>query len=413
MKQYRIYLIILFSTVIGFVLFEIYKPKPTDWTATFSNKDKIPYGCELLYHLLPDVFPNQKISDERLPFFTKNRKVNLPLKSNYLYIYRYFRADSLSLTKLLDYVQKGNSAFIASENFFGLDDRLHFQTSYVKNLALNDSLSINFINPIIKKSSDYKYQRQSADAYFELKNGIENRNNITVLGKNSMGFPNFIEINFGKGKFFLNTVPMAFTNFNIVNTNCADYAFKALSYLPEQPIFWDEYVNVVSIGKTTKSISKSREVRGENEVAESPFKFIVSQSALKWAYFVTLTTLLIYLIFEGKRRQRVIPIMETPQNTSLQFVEMISSLYYDQKNHKAIADKKITHLFFYIRTKFYLKTTVVDQEFMNDLSSKSGISLQEINDLFEYISFVQNNEYITENQLITLNNHVESFYSNI
>ena len=412
MKQHRIYLILLFSTIIGFILVEIYKPKPIDWTPTFSNKDKIPYGCELLYKVLPNVFPNQKISDEKVSIFSTKRKVKLPPKSTYLYVFSYFRADSLSLVKLLDYVQKGNSVFIASENFFGLDDTLHFQTSYVKYSNINDSTSINFVNPIIRKSSDYKYQNQAADAYFDIKDSTKNRHSFTVLGKNSKGFPNFIRVNFGKGMFFLNTVPMAFTNFYMVKNDNSDYAFKALSYLPEQPIFWDEYVNKMSMGKSVKSISKSREAKGEEDIQESPFKFIVSQPALKWAYFITLSGLLIYLIFEGKRRQRIIPVMETPKNTSLQFVETIGSLYYNQKDHKAIAEKKITHLLAYIRTKFYLKTIEIDQEFKTDLSNKSGISLREINDLFDYISFVQNNDYTTENQLITLNERIENFYKN-
>lgn len=413
MKQHRIYLIVLFITIIGFILIEIYKPKPVDWTPTFSNKDKIPYGCELLYKVLPNIFPNQKISDEKVPIFSKKRKVKLPPKSNYLYVFSYFRVDSLSLVKLLDYVQKGNSVFIASENFFGLDDTLHFQTSYLKDLTINDSASINFVNPFIKKSSDYKYQNQAADTYFEIKDSTKFRESFTVLGKNSKGFPNFIRVNFGKGMFFLNTVPMAFTNFYMVKNDNADYAFKALSYLPEQPIFWDEYVNKMSIGKSIKSISKSREAKGEEDIQESPFKFIVSQPALKWAYFITLFTLLIYLVFEGKRRQRIIPIMETPKNTSLQFVETIGSLYYNQKDHKSIAEKKITHFLAYIRTKFYLKTTEIDQEFKSDLSNKTGISLQEINDLFDYISFVQNNNYIAESQLIILNEQIENFYRNV
>ena len=413
MRQHRIYLIILLSTIIGFILVEIYKPKPIDWTPTFSNKDKIPYGCELLYTVLPTVFPNQKISDEKVPIFGKNRKVKLPPKSNYLYIFSYFRADSLSLVKLLNYVQEGNSVFIASENFFGLDDTLHFQTSYVKDLAINDSASINFVNPVIRKSSNYKYQNQAADTYFEIKDSTKNRNSFTVLGKNSKGFPNFIRVNFGKGMFFLNTVPMAFTNFYMVKNDNSDYVFKALSYLPEQPIFWDEYVNKMSIGKSVKSISKSREAKGKEDSQESPFKFIVSQPALKWAYFITLSALLIYLIFEGKRRQRIIPIMEAPKNTSLQFVETIGSLYYNQKDHKAIAEKKITHLLAYIRTKFYLKTTEIDQVFTSDLSNKSGISLGEITNLFDYIFFVQNNNYIAENQLISLNEQIENFYKNV
>ena len=413
MRQHRIYLIILLSTIIGFILVEIYKPKPIDWTPTFSNKDKIPYGCELLYKVLPNVFPNQKISDEKVPIFSKKRKIKLPPKSNYLYIFSYFRADSLSLVKLLNYVQEGNSVFIASENFFGLDDTLHFQTSYVKDLAINDSASINFVNPVIRKSSNYKYQNQAADTYFEIKDSTKNRNSFTVLGKNSKGFPNFIRVNFGKGMFFLNTVPMAFTNFYMVKNDNSDYVFKALSYLPEQPIFWDEYVNKMSIGKSVKSISKSREAKGKEDSQESPFKFIVSQPALKWAYFITLSALLIYLIFEGKRRQRIIPIMEAPKNTSLQFVETIGSLYYNQKDHKAIAEKKITHLLAYIRTKFYLKTTEIDQVFTSDLSNKSGISLGEITNLFDYIFFVQNNNYIAENQLISLNEQIENFYKNV
>lgn len=205
---------------------------------------------------------------------------------------------------------------------------------------------------------------------------------------------------------------MAFTNFYMMKNDNSDYVFKALSYLPEQVTFWDEYVNAMSIGKTAKSISKSREAKGEENAEESPFKFIVSQPALKWAYLITLTALLIYLIFEGKRRQRIIPIMETPQNTSLQFVETIGSLYHNQKDHKSIAEKKITHLLAFIRTKFYLKTTEINQEFKSDLSNKSGISPQEITDLFDYISFVQNNDYITENQLITLNEQIENFYGN-
>ncbi|MBC7410021.1 MAG: DUF4350 domain-containing protein [Arcicella sp.] len=413
MKQHRIYLVILLITIIGFILVEIYKPKPVDWTPTFSNKDKIPYGCELLYKVLPNIFPNQKISDEKVPIFSKKRTVKLPPKSNYLYVFSYFRVDSLSLVKLLDYVQKGNSVFIASENFFGLDDTLHFQTSYVKDLAINDSASINFINPTIRKLSNYKYQNQAADTYFDIKDSTKNRKLFTILGKNSKGFPNFIRVNFGKGMFFLNSVPMAFTNFYMVKNDNADYAFKALSYLPEQPIFWDEYVNKMSIRKSVKSISKSREAKGQEDVQESPFKFIVSQPALKWAYFITLSALLIYLIFEGKRRQRIIPIMEIPKNTSLQFVETIGSLYYNQKDHKTIAEKKITHFLAYIRTKFYLKTTEIDQEFKTDLSNKSGISLREINDLFDYISFVQNNNYIAENQLVILNEQVENFYKNV
>ena len=52
--------------------------------------------------------------------------------------------------------------------------------------------------------------------------------------------------------------------------------------------------------------------------------------------------------------------------------------------------------------------TEIDKEFRNNLSNKSGILPQEISDLFDYISFVQNNDYIAENQLIILNEQIEN-----
>lgn len=414
MKKHRLYLLILFSTILGFVLVEIYKPKPIDWTQTYSSKDKIPYGCELLYKLLPEVFRNQQISDSKVPVYHKSDEWK-NRKSNYIYVYQYFRADSINLKKLLEYVGAGNNAFIAAEDFYGLNDTLHFETDYVQKFT-KDSLSIGFENPTLKPNKPYLYHHQSIGSYFSLdlpKDSLKKviiKTNAEILGKNYDGKPNFIKINFGKGSFYLSTVPKAFANFYLVKDNNADYAFKALSYLPENQVFWDEYVSILGLGKSNVSISKSKYARGEETINTSPFKFIVSQPALKWAYFITLVSLCIYLIFEGKRKQRIIPIIETPQNTSLAFVETIGSLYYNQKDHQAISVKKIAYLLAYIRNKFHLKTTVIDQEFREDLSRKSNLTILEINELFDYVESIQTSEKITEKDLIKLNKYIEEFY---
>ena len=51
------YLVVLCVLFVGLVLFEVYKPKPVDWTQTFSNKDKIPYGTYVLYSMMENLFP--------------------------------------------------------------------------------------------------------------------------------------------------------------------------------------------------------------------------------------------------------------------------------------------------------------------------------------------------------------------
>lgn len=416
MKQQRTYLLILFSTIVGFVLVEIYKSKPTDWTPTYSNRDKIPYGSEVLYKLLPQVFRNQKISDKKVPFLRKNETADLPVKSNYIYVYQYFRLDSLSLNRLLAYVAKGNNAFIASEEFYDLADTLHFSVDYSYGKTAKDSLTINFTNPTLKTPNGYTYHKFAVNTYFvfdSLAKHFFSKGQGVVLGKNNSGLPNFIKIPFGKGSFFLHTVPHAFTNYYLLKDKNAEYAFSALSYLPEKPVFWDEYVTQVSFENKQRSILKSKDAKGDIENYEtSPLRYILSQTALKWAYFITLISLLLYLIFEGKRVQRIIPVIETPKNTSLEFVETIGALYFNHKDHKAIAEKKILYLLAYIRNKFFLKTTVIDQAFKEELSLKSGIALTEINEMFTYAETLNKSEEVTENQLIKLNQYVEDFYKN-
>ncbi|MEA5258003.1 DUF4350 domain-containing protein [Arcicella aquatica] len=417
MKKHRFYLLILSLTVLGFVLVEIYTPKPIDWTQTYSSKDKIPYGCELLYKLLPEVFRNQKISDGRVPIYAKGAANTINnTKSNYIYVYQYFRVDSINRKKLLDYVHQGNNAFIAAEDFYGLNDTLHFETNYSQTFT-KDSVTINLVNPQLKAPKAFRYHHQSVNTYFELnykKDSLTKivATNAIILGKNHTGEANFIKIPFGKGSFYLSTVPKAFSNFYLLKANNADYAFKALSYLPERQVYWDEYVNVVGFGKNSRSILKSKYAKGEDDIDSSPFKFIASQPALKWAYYITLVSLLIYLIFEGKRRQRIIPIIEIPQNTSLSFVETIGALYYNQKDHKAISDKKIAYLLAYIRNKFHLKTTILDQEFKDDLSRKTNLPIAEINDLFDYVATMQSSEHVQEKDLVDFNKHIEAFYKN-
>jgi hypothetical protein len=416
MKQHRIYLLILFSTIIGFVLVEIYKPKPIDWTPTYSNKDKIPYGTEVLYKFLPEIFRHQKISDYKVPFYRKNTKVQLPLKSNYIYVYQYFRIDSINLNQLLSYVHRGNNAFIAAEWFYGIDDTLHFEVDYAQNIVTKDTVSINFVNPTLVQKKSFRYHQQAVNSHFTFhsKKGKQTyHTNAIILGKNDDGLPNFIRIPFGKGLFFLSTVPKAFSNYYLLKDKNAEYAFKALSYLPENPIFWDEYVTPLSFGKVVKSILKSKDAKGgEEDYDTSPFKYIVSQPALKWAYFITLASLFLYLIFEGKRRQRIIPIIEKPKNTSLEFVETIGALYFNHNDHKAITEKKIAYLLAYIRNKFFLKTTVLDQVFKEELSLKSGVNISTINEMFEYAEILKQSNEVHEKQLILFNKYIEDFYKN-
>ena len=75
-----------------------------------------------------------------------------------------------------------------------------------------------------------------------------------------------------------------------------------------------------------------------------------------------------------KRRQRIIPIIEPLRNTTLDFVETVSSVYYSQHDNNSIAKKKIQFWFDHIRQRYYLSTQNTDDKFVEQLQRKSGVS---------------------------------------
>lgn len=385
------YSILLGLTVLVFVLVEYYRPKPVDWRPTYSNRDAIPYGTKATFELLPTLFGNQSVHPVRLPVYNQLRQTDLPARSNYIFVNASFDLDKNDLRHLLTYVAKGNQVFVAASQFAkALEDTLHFRTG-VDTEGLRDSTSLNFLHPALKAASPYAYRRNWAVTHFK----PDSLAKAIALGVSSRGQINFMKISFGKGAFFLHAVPVAFTNLYVLQKPTADYAFKALSYLPVAPVYWDEYQKQGRIGE------------------QSLFRFLLSHPSLRWAYYLTLATLFLYLLVESKRRQRAIPVLEPPRNTSLDFVKTIGQLYFQQGNHFDLAEKKINHWLAYVRQQFNLSTTDFDEEFRQRLSAKSGSPRPEVDALLSRIEEIRRSGYLLESQLMDINQRIEAFYRQV
>ncbi|MCY7352938.1 MAG: hypothetical protein LH606_20150, partial [Cytophagaceae bacterium] len=385
------YHILLGLTTLSFVMVEYYRPKPLDWHPTYSNQDAIPYGTKATFELLPELFNNQPIRPVRLPVYNHLRETNRPARTNYIFVNGSFEIDKNDLHQLLRYAAQGNQVFVAASQFAKIfQDTLNFRTS-IDTERPGDSTNLNFLNPTLKAATPYAYRRNWANLYFK----PDSLAKAVALGVNSRGRIDFIKIKFGKGAFLLHTVPVAFTNLYILQKPTAEYAFKAFSYLPIAPTYWDEYQKQGRIGD------------------ESIFRFLLSHSSLRWAYYLTLVTLLVYILLESKRRQRAIPVVEPPRNTSLDFVKTIGQLYFQQGNHVDLAEKKITHWLAYVRQQFNTPTNDFDEEFRQRLSAKSGVSRLEVDALLSRIEGIHRSGYIVESQLIDINQRIEAFYRQV
>jgi hypothetical protein len=186
-------------------------------------------------------------------------------------------------------------------------------------------------------------------------------------------------------------MPLAYTNYNMLYRQNAQYISKTLSYLPVQHTYWHEYY---------------KDFKAE---PQTPLRYIISQPALKWALYLSLGALVLFIAFEAKRKQRIIPVIKPLTNTTLEFTETVGRLYFQYKDHKNIADKKITYFLDYLRTHFYVKTIEIDDSLYSKLADKTGIDKIEITKLFELITMISNKRNVSEEDLLTLNSQIEQF----
>lgn len=386
------YLLILLATLTAYVLFEYYRPKPLDWTPTYQNDDKIPFGTQALYELLPGIMrqPTANVTPVRLPVYNFLTDTKRPGRSNYVFVCREFIADRNDLKQLLSYVRRGNNVLISA---YDLPDTLGATLGFkadVKDPTKADStLRQNFVNGQLIKPGGYNFFHDDGRNFLTIKKS----QNITVLCRNARREPVFIRVRYGQGQFLVHNLPLAFTNYYVLDSKTSDYTAKALSYLPALPTYWDEYQKQGRFDKEQQSI----------------FRYVWSQPALNWAYYIVVFGLIFYAIFAGKRTQRVIPVIETPQNTSVDFVKTVGRLYFQQGDHDNVARKKIQYFLADLRERYGLNTNSLDREFAEVLANKSGISRDEADDLVRLLHNAQKSISLSEHDLLTLYAAIEKF----
>lgn len=395
-KTLRLYLVLLVLIIIGSVLIEFSKPRPINWTPTYNESHKIPYGTFVLYNELPGLFPEDSIAKVRetpYQFLKKNynwvdRKYNI--SGSFIYISNRYDIDQESANELLEYASQGNSVFLSSQFFEqSLLDSLGIGIRYRFNLKTKSELL--FANP--KLSSDSIHIKRDINNYYF--NKLDSTT-TTVLGYqkfDSIPYINYVKVSRGEGAIYMHLQPIGFTNYQLLKNDHKKYAAAVLSYLPNETIYFD-------------SKNKTGIIAGA-----SPLRFILSNPPLRWAWYLSLITLVFFMIFNAKRRQRVIKVIKPLQNTTVAFTKTIGNLYYETQDHNTIIQKKITYFFEYIRRTYFLDTQTLDDKFIKNLSLKSNAKQDTVEYLVNVIRQLRSKRVCTEADVLRLNKAIENFYT--
>ncbi|OUJ75593.1 DUF4350 domain-containing protein [Hymenobacter crusticola] len=410
-RRFQLYLLGLLVLFGAYVAAEYYRPKPVDRTPTFINHDKIPYGTYALFDLLPDLF-KRPVQTVREPIFNQlypsanpdNPSIdsNEPLATNvnYCFVNSIFRLDSLDCNALLRFVASGNHVFIAAEEFDAeLSDTLHFDTdTYARVRTLRngmgalrtDSVTLRFAAGGPASQRRFRYPRQLATTHFVL-DSTDTR--PKVLAADTRNHPVLLRISHGRGSFYLCSVPIAFTNLYVLRPQTSDFAFAGLSYLPApRTVWWDEYQKQGRIGQ------------------QSLLRVMLRYPALRTALYASLLGVVLFIAFEAKRRQRIIPVLKPLPNTTLLFTRTVASLYQQGNNHQLIAEKKISLFLEYIRTRFHENThNLTDELFRERLAQKAGLTRTRVDELIRLINFARTAPRVSDQDLLTLSRRISDF----
>jgi hypothetical protein len=415
-KKSRITIIVLFA-VLGVLLllyftFNSDKEKRYQWYEGYEAESDQPYGTLFMRKLLASYKPDGHFTfNRKKPLYDLLDSLDIKRKTDYVFIGQDIYLDGKDKEALLTFMRNGNDVFISSLSYpeelinsiysSECDNEIYYQS----NKELDATL--NFYHDTLKRESGYSYVfRYGAKdmPYFwqslDKSAFCESTKSLIPLGYQQPDRVNFFKLQYGKGNLYVHTNPIVFTNYFITKPDKLEYASSVFSHLKGIDIVWDEYSKVPFIRN--------------NDVYNSPLYFILQQPSLKYAWWLLLISVMLYVLFAAKRTQRIIPVLEPKSNTSLEYVHLISSLHFQNGNHLDMARKKMKYFLYFIRSKYGIHTQNFTDEQIEKLAEKSKVTLGDVKRIFEKYYLIDKYSYsnIEPDKLDDLYKAIEIFYQN-
>ncbi|NMR35994.1 hypothetical protein HIO71_17585 [Chryseobacterium aquaticum] len=360
-RTFKIYALIFIIIMVILALLEVNKKEVVDWRKNFDVNEKSPFGLFVFNQEVKDLFKNnlKKVDVTAYDYYNENQKK----PHNILVVES--EIDTESWNKILDEVSKGSDAMlIIAKMPKEISDSIGFYDS-----------QISFEDKNVLKLTDKKYQNDfikldkfpSGRGFSYIKPGVE------VLGKtveeDNSDQANFIKAKLGKGNIYVHCEPLFLTNYYLLKSGNTKYAQDVFSYLKDRETLWFVEAN-------TK---------------ESRFfmRFILGNPALKYAWWLLLSGLVLFIFFNAKRKQRIVPIIEPLKNTSLDFVKSIGNLYLQEGDFHDMMAKKAQYFLNKVRLDLLIDTKNLDDEFAKKLQLKTGKNIEIINESVSLIKKAQ------------------------
>lgn len=436
MKSSRNFLFAMLVLFVLFCLLQVNLPKKFVWSPTFSHVDKQPFGCFVFDSVLTQSLPNGYHVTKKT-FFQLDQE-HAKEKISVLMVVDQQDLKQLDVKYLCNIARRGGKVMVVASSSFDdgrnadtvvvdelertfkvkIEDGLYFSlrgilsglkahdndmydTIYWNNretmyAAQSYRMFYNMVGgtlfvdsvPKVKRLAytlstagyDYKHDSLYVGDFTRFDTIVDEKERIERIDTFAIKkVPAAVSVPYGKGEVIFVSSPLLFTNYGMLEGNTSVYIFRLMSYLADLPVYRTEaYV------KTDAML-----------VAEqSPFREFIKRPPLRWALYLALLGVVLFMIFTARRRQRVIPIMSKPANRSLEFIQLIGTLYYQRKDHVDLVRKK-----FKLFAEELRKTAGVDISDVNTddreyllLAEKTGMNSDRLKKVIRQIRLVLHSE---------------------
>lgn len=351
-----------------------------DWRESYSIKAEEPFDLSDFHRLAKSHFERNQLLDHATSFQTAfSDSASGPLTYMFVGTSQYLsRAETDSL---FGAVRAGADAFIATDAY---------SEYFIEQLGIGfrrvmrvDSTESYFLQHPDFAGKEYKlsyFFRDTLSNCFwtswetaDDANYLNQNSDVVLLGVNAARNAHFVRVGLGKGHFFLHFAPVVFTNLMISRDSGLVYSLDVLRHLnPKSTLLWDE------ISRKPKP-----DYEPGSSDSRSPLSFVLSEPALRTAWYILLGSLVLLLVFRSRRAQRIIPVLPVNRNGTMEFTRAIGREFHRTRNYSALQREQWQVFLAYVRQHFGLSTQTLDTNFIQRLTSRTGQPLEQIKELIQ------------------------------
>lgn len=278
-------------------------PKKFVWNPTFSHYDKQPFGCAVFDSLLSSSLP-KGYSLSRKTFYELEQE-DTTLRRGILVVTDNLHLTDVDVEAMLKMAGRGDRIMLVGSSFSRiLKDTLGFECSYS---YFSPSALKKYATALLSKDSlcwvgdSAVYPQQTFCFYPQLCQSYFFADSISskVLAEKLLPEKLLIRLPCRflgeRGKLYWLPLPCFYELWCAGWEECG-LSFRILSQMGGFPI-----VRTEGYMKETA------------QVQMSPFRYFLSQPPLRWALYLSMVSILLFMIFTARRKQRAIPVIREPE----------------------------------------------------------------------------------------------------